>query len=245
CSPKRVPVQLEFLPTWHGQPLQCDDADTRLTDLRFFVSEVSFIDSTGLQHELAITTDDRWQQEGVALIDLENGEMACLNGSRDVNFSVSGAVKSAEIVGLRFTIGVPFDLNHADPLTAQAPLNDPSMHWHWRSGYKFLRAGVATATDSFWIHLGSTGCEGTVRNITGCRFPNRVLVEFSEFSPNVDQVEIDLSALFRDVDLDDSVRDDCSSGPAESSCTEPFAALGLKFNDSTVRTPQRVFRVRP
>jgi uncharacterized repeat protein (TIGR04052 family) len=237
-------VHLEFLPTWDGLPLQCEDTDVQLTDLRFFVSEVSFIDSNGRQHGLAMPADDRWQQEKVALIDLENGASACLNGSNEMNISLSGTVEMTDIVGLRFTVGVPFDLNHANPLTALAPLDDPAMHWHWRSGYKFLRAGVATAKDSFWIHLGSTGCEGTVQNISACRSPNRVLVEFSDFSPSVDQIEVDLSELFRAIDLNDGVRSDCSSGPAESSCTEPFTALGLVFNNGTDGSPQSVFRVR-
>lgn len=243
CSPERIPVRLDFVPTWEGLPLHCGTADTRLTDLRFFVSEVSFIDSMGLQHDFAMTADGRWQQEGVALIDFDNGEMACLNGSGDTNSSISGTVESTDYVALRFTIGVPFDLNHANPLTAKPPLNDPAMHWHWRSGYKFLRAGVATPTDGFWIHLGSTGCEGTVQNITGCRSPNRVAVELADFAPSSDRIEIELSALFQNVDLGDGVPSDCSSGPAESSCAEPFEALGLEFNSDERPQSQIVFRV--
>lgn len=240
-------MNLEFVATWHGQPLQCSDAGIRLTDLRFFVSSVTLLDPDGNEHGLEMIEDGRWQQAGVALIDLENGAADCENGSLEMNSQLSGTTRAAEFSGLRFIVGVPFDLNHANPLTAQPPLDDAAMHWHWRSGYKFLRAGVATESDGFWLHLGSTGCEGTVQNISGCRRPNRVLVELPDFSPQTGQIEVDLAALFQDVDLNDGESSDCSSGPAEESCAEPFRALGLEFDAKTAGSrpsSQNVFRVR-
>lgn len=247
CSPRRVPVTLEFVATWQGQPLHCDATDIRLSDLRFFVSGVTLLDTQGNEHALTITEDERWQQAGIALVDLENGQAECMNGTPAVNSRVSGTAEAAEFSGLRFVVGVPFELNHANPLTAQAPLDDAAMHWHWRSGYKFLRAGVVTESDGFWIHLGSTGCEGTIRNISGCNRPNRVLVALSDFSPDADRIEVDLAALFGDVDFNDGRRSDCSSGPAETSCTEPFNALGLEFNEASSGfepASQIVFRAR-
>ncbi|MDH5621615.1 MAG: metallo-mystery pair system four-Cys motif protein [Gammaproteobacteria bacterium] len=247
CTPNHVPVNLEFVVTWQGQPLRCNETGIRLTDLRFYVSSVTLIDSNGIEHGLEMSEDGLWQHSGIALVDLENGEAACVNGSPAMNSQVSGTTTAAGFSGLRFVLGVPFDLNHANPLTAQPPLDDAAMHWHWRSGYKFLRAGVATESDGFWLHLGSTGCEGTVQNISGCRSPNRVLVELSGFSPTTDRIEIDLAALFPDVDLNDGRRGDCSSGPAEASCAEPFRALGLEFGNNTAASPpgsQGVFRVR-
>jgi uncharacterized repeat protein (TIGR04052 family) len=231
CPAKQAPVDIEFSATWAGQPLKCSDSAISLTDLRFFVSDVILIATTGQEYPMLLTADERWQQAGVALIDLENGEGACVNGSRDMNTVLSGTAAITEVDRIQFTIGVPFESNHANPLLAKAPLDDAAMHWHWRSGYKFLRAGVSTLTDSFWMHLGSTGCEGTVQHITGCRFPNRVTVELTKFSPDKNRVVVDLAALFQDVDLDDGVRSNCSSGPAESACTAPFNALGLAFGD--------------
>jgi uncharacterized repeat protein (TIGR04052 family) len=240
-------VTLEFLATWNGQPVECGDASTSLTDLRFYVSNIGLLDTNDVEHELELRADSRWQQAGIALIDLENGEGACLNGSAAMNASVSGMVDANNIAGLRFTVGVPFDRNHANPLTAEPPLDDAAMHWHWRSGYKFLRAGITTDAGNFWLHLGSTGCEGTVQNISSCRSPNRVLVEISDFSPGTDQIEIDLSALFLNVDLNNGDRSNCSSGPAETSCAEPFAALGLALSEESPQPnskSQSVFRAR-
>jgi len=236
CPANRTPVNVEFAATWEGQPLHCGESELSLTDLRFFVSEVVLIDTGGVGYPLVLTGDERWQQEGVALIDLENGEGNCVNGTQATNTTLSGMAESVDIQRIRFTTGVPFELNHANPLLADAPLDDSAMHWHWRSGYKFLRAGVTTKSDGFWMHLGSTGCEGTVQNISGCRSPNRVTVELSGFSPDENRINIDLAALFKGVDLDDGNRSDCSSGPPESACARPFANLGLSFGSAQEKT---------
>ena len=243
CPENRALFNVEFFASWAGQPIGCDESERSLTDLRFFISEVVLIDTSGSEHPLVLTGDERWQQKGVALIDLENGEGLCVNGTRETNTMLSGKAESVDIRSLRFTVGVPFESNHANPLLAGAPLNDAAMHWHWRSGYKFLRAGVATASDGFWLHLGSTACRGTVQNISACHSPNRVTVELHGFSHQTKRINVDLSALFEGVNFDNAIRSDCSSGPAESACTAPFAALGLAFGDSTDRpTPKAVFR---
>ncbi len=215
--------------------LACTDGEVALTDLRFFVSDLVVRDAAGREHAVVFEEDDRWQHSDVALIDLENGEGSCSNGTPGTNATIDGSTKAADIVAIRFTVGVPFAVNHANPLLAEAPLDNAAMHWHWRSGYKFLRAGVEAHPDGFWIHLGSTGCKGTVGNITSCVEPNRVTVQIEDFSPATDQVAVSLDALFSGVDLTDGVRSDCSSSPAESACHAPFEVL---FND-----PEQVFRV--
>jgi uncharacterized repeat protein (TIGR04052 family) len=239
CTQPRTSFEFEFVATWNGEVIQCGSEPTQVSDLRFFVSDVVVTDAAGREHGLDLTAGD-WQQENVALIDLENGEGACRNGTQEIHTVLSGTSTADEVAGVRFTVGVPFEQNHANPLLADAPLDDAAMHWHWRSGYKFLRAGVEAADDSFWIHLGSTRCEGTVQNISGCKSPNRVTVILPEFSPEVDRIEVRLSELFRGIELDDGMRSDCSSGPAEANCVAPFAALGLPFGDGPV-TPQTVF----
>ena len=245
CSAKSVPVHIEFSASWAGQPVQCDDAPLALTDLRFYVSEVLVIDSSGAEHPVSLTPDERWQQENIALIDLENGAGACSNGTSAMNTAIRGTVATSDFAGIRFTIGVPFDMNHANPLLAQPPLNDSAMHWHWRSGYKFLRAGISSPNDRFWIHLGSTGCEGTIQNITGCSSPNRVTVRLSDFSADGGRVALDLAELFRGIDLQDGTGSDCSSSPAESECVAPFETLGLTIDGSTIMQPQKVFQAQP
>ena len=43
------------------------------------------------------------------------------------------------LMSLSFNIGVPFAINHQNPLLQESPLNDSSMFWAWRNGYKFVR----------------------------------------------------------------------------------------------------------
>ena len=246
CSESPAPVVIPFVPVLGAERMQCTETGggVQLTDLRLYISDIKLIDPSGEFVDLRLDTDDRWQQQDLALLDFEDGSGACTNGTAETNTALRGLAKPDNYVGLQFTVGVPFDRNHADPLQADAPLGDAAMHWHWRAGYKFLRAGVRTPEDGFWIHLGSTGCEGTVRNISACRLPNRVTVMLEDFVPGVDTVEIDLEALVAATRLDDGIPTDCSSGPAETSCEAPFRALGVPSTAEPATHPQRVFRGR-
>jgi uncharacterized repeat protein (TIGR04052 family) len=245
CSSKREPVQIQFAATWQNHAIDCDSDQTAISDLRFYVSDVVLLDASGAEHNLSMTEDGRWQLPDIALIDLENGEGGCVNGTSATNPALQGTADIADIAdiaGVRFTVGVPFDLNHANPLLASPPLDSAAMHWHWRSGYKFIRAGVRNEKDGFWLHLGSTACEGTVQNVSFCRNPNRVEVEINGFSPASDVIAVDLSNLFRGVNITDGNLSNCSSSPAESSCEDPFSALGLPANEKSSQV-QNVFRV--
>jgi len=245
CTQPYLGVKIPFVATWDGEAISCNSPDVSLSDLRFYVSSIELRETNGKNHRLGLHDDLPWQQSDLALIDLEDGKGTCSNGTSGLFAYLVGSVPPGEYNGLTFTVGVPFDRNHADPLMATAPLDDSAMHWHWRSGYKFLRAGVQTATDSFWIHVGSAGCEGTVRNITECRFPNRIAVELAEFSPGRDSIVVDLKALLEGTDLNDETATDCSSGPPESACVAPFAVLGIDFASGKRAGQQRVFSALP
>ena len=244
CEQWDLPVEIPFVATWHGDPIACDSVAPALTDLRFYISDPQLLDSEGRWHDVRFATEMSWQNDAVALIDLENGEGACVNGTPEVLSDMGGVARAGEYRGLRFTIGVPFSLNHANPMTAGPPLDDPDMHWHWRSGYKFLRAGIRTENDGFWIHVGSTGCEGTVGHVTGCRSPNRIQIALPDFTPGKSTVAINLAALAAGTDLNDEVPGDCSSGPAESACVAPFSALGINHSTGKQEGTQSVFSVQ-
>jgi uncharacterized repeat protein (TIGR04052 family) len=244
CSRWDLPIEIPVLATLNGQPVDCNSAGVSLTDLRFYVSDLQLIDTDGRAHDVRYATEFDWQNDAVALIDLENGEGRCQNGTAAVYDRLLGVARTGDYRGLRFTVGVPFRLNHANPLTATPPLDDPDMHWHWRSGYKFLRAGVSNGTDGFWIHGGSTGCEGTVGHITECRFPNRFEVFLPDFVPGEHAITFDMGALVSDINLEDAIQSDCSSGLAETACIAPFAALGVDFLTGRLDGSQRVFGIR-
>ena len=245
CGGPKAPVEIEFGAVYYGDPLRCDTITHQsvMTDLRFFVHELELRSSDGEWHKVRLHDDSAWQQTDLAMIDLEDGTWDCINGTADTRAVAAGSVDAGDHAGVRFTLGVPFDRNHQDPLAAAAPLNDPAMHWHWRSGYKFLRAGLATQDDGFWIHLGSTGCEGTVGDISSCTKPNRIEVVLEDFVPARDRIVFDFAALVDGTDLRDGEESDCSSSPAEDSCQTPFSALGIDFESGKTDGIQRVFKV--
>jgi uncharacterized repeat protein (TIGR04052 family) len=246
CSEARQPVTIKFMSQFEGRDVSCehDAADVLLTDLRFYVYDVQLVAADGALTPLKLDDKVLWQQDDLGLVDLENGRGACTNGTAETRNFLQGTARTGAYEGLQFTIGVPFDRNHADPLAANPPLDDPAMHWHWRAGYKFLRAGVRTDDDGFWMHLGSTGCEGTVGNISGCRAPNRVTVHLDEFVAGQDTVVVELGELVSPDELQDGEASDCSSGPSEAECLAPFEALGLDHMTGGSSGIQRLFKSR-
>jgi uncharacterized repeat protein (TIGR04052 family) len=243
CSKAPTPFQIEFIATYAGTPISCGGSSgSPMTDLRFYVHNLRLEDESGGVHRVQLEPGD-WQQADLALLDLEDGSGNCTNGTRVTNARVHGSVTGEDFRVLEFTLGVPFAENHADPLLATPPLGDADMHWHWRGGYKFLRAGVRSDTDSFWLHLGSTGCAGTIQNITGCNAPNRVTVRLEDFAPG-DAVAVDLAMLVGADTLADATPTDCSSGPAEEHCEVAFAALGLDHAAGQPDGSQQLFSLQ-
>lgn len=243
CSEPALVVDIPFRAALDGASIGCQTSsdDLTLTDLRFYVSDVQLLRRDGQRVPLSVSPRGRWQSDDVTLIDLEDGSGACANGTPDANHRLVGRAPAGDYTGLIFTVGVPFDHNHADPLTAAPPLDDSTMHWHWRSGYKFLRIGWTTGNGGFWLHLGSAACKGTVQNITGCRHPNRVDVVLDSYQPG-DGVVIDLRALVDSVEDSTSAADSCSSGPAEDSCAAPFSVLGIAASADAQFVAQTVFQ---
>lgn len=247
CSGPPMPVEIPFEVRFGEAPIGCSTAASGffLTDLRFYVSDIRLITASGEGLPVDLTPDPIWQSEEVALLDFEDGQGRCANGSAGTNTVVRGSAPQAGYRGLEFRIGVPERLNHGDPLQAAAPLNGSSMHWHWVSGYRFLRAGIASDSDGFWLHLGSTRCEGTVTDIEGCKASNRADVRLAGYVPGRDTVIVDLEPLVADVSFVDGTPTDCSSGPAETACMLPFAALGIDFETGASVASATPFRTEP
>lgn len=245
CSAPQQDVEIPFEVRFGETSLSCTSGidGVALTDLRFYVHDIRLVTADNDEHRLTLIDDPLWQNAEVALLDFESGEERCTNGTEQTNDIIRGRAPRGDYTGLKFDVGVPEHLNHADPLRADAPLSYSFMHWHWLTGYKFLRAGLAGENDGFWIHLGSTRCERTAGNATGCRSGNRPAVVLSPYVPGKDVVELDLQALVNGIDLEDGTPSDCSSGPSERECQMPFIALGIDFSSGDAVAAPTVFRV--
>ena len=197
CSGWDLPVEIPFRATWEDHAIACEGTTPALTDLRFYVTNPRLIDAAGREHDVRFATEFEWENDAVALIDLETGSGACAAGSPEMYDRVIGVARAGDYRGLRFTVGVPFRLNHADWRTASPPLDRNDMHSQTVSGYKFLRAGVAAEQSGFEIDVGSEGCNGSVGYVTDCERPNRIEVFLPDFEPG-DGVSVNLERL-RDV----------------------------------------------
>ena len=194
CGQKSSSV-IGIKPIYQGKVLTCQQifhhmgTDWRYQQLQFFISEleVKTVTSAG--------QDTPWQRLSLPKTPYQNGQVALLgelcaasNNSEQNTSENSGnwqlqlppGVDASTLTQIRFNLGVPFALNHQNPLQQQTPLNLPSMFWAWRTGHKFLRLELSSASDHWLFHLGSTGCSAPspVRAPTEqCRQPNRVQLQ--------------------------------------------------------------------
>lgn len=250
CSLPPKDVTISFRAVVAGQPVACGKNYTglgstsvgmKLADFRFFVSNVSLVRENQEVVPLTLEQDGKWQVDSVALLDFEDGSGDCsANGNAEINMTVRGTVPAGEYTGLRFELGVPHDLNHADTATAPAPLNVGAMFWAWQTGHKFLRIDMFTDNtqpkNKWFIHLGSGGCSSdapTTSPTTKCAKPNRPTYTFASFNAEKDVVELDLASLLKDVDISSDTPDTpigCMSSPKDAAeCTKLFNNFGMDF----------------
>lgn len=192
--------KLEFVVKYQGKVKACTEL---APSLMFYVSNVK-------QKKTLTIGKNEFSNSSVALIGAN-----CNNNSWQI--TLTDELKSAQ--SLSFDIGVPFELNHANPLTAPAPLNVSEMFWSWQLGHKFLRLDA----EEFSFHLGSTGCQSPSRlrpATTECQFPNRFTFNISSFQLNK-PIVFDLDALLTNANTSKS----CMSEQQNSNCQALFSQL--------------------
>lgn len=228
-TPPGEPIEIHFVAMRASEPFRCTTyADgLELHDLRLYVHGLELVDDSGAATTLVLDDDGEWQDGKVALLDFEDGTGGCDNGSAATRTVVRGRIAAGNYTGLRFALGVPFELNHADPGLAEPPLHLGRMHWGWRAGYKFLRLeGKDGDGKPLRLHWGSSACEGTVGAIESCAHPNRAHVALMDFSPTSDIVRLDLNAVLASLRADggDSV---CMGEADDADCRDASVDLGL------------------
>jgi uncharacterized repeat protein (TIGR04052 family) len=249
-------VSIQFEPQLAGQPVRCGQryegqgaaqSGVLFGDLRLFVSSLELVDEDGRGVAVKLEQDGRWQHRDVAMLDFENGQASCRNGTPATHTALTGQVPAGRYRGLRFTLGVPAALNHADSTLASAPLNQTAMFWSWQSGYRFMKFELEVQNGDkktgFPIHIGSSACQAANLRTpaTHCLQANRVAVALEQFDPATDRVLLDLSALIAQTRLDMQTPGSapgCMAASDDPDCSGVFEALGLSGGDR-----QRVFSV--
>ncbi|TXD35632.1 metallo-mystery pair system four-Cys motif protein [Lujinxingia vulgaris] len=218
-------------------------------DFRLFISEIELRDTNGQWQPLNLDQDGTWQHESLALLDFEDATGRCQNGTTETRDIVTGTLPEGSYDALRFTIGVPFELNHIDAATAPAPLNQSAMFWNWLGGYKFMRIeGATTGLSTGWqFHLGSTACEPAEGGgATSCANANRPRIELSDVDFDADTLVFDLARLLASANLDahqEGTPAGCMSGPTDTDCQPIFSALNLPHSEQSPE-PRQVVRIQ-
>jgi len=224
--------EISFGPTYIGKSLTCDSTiahsnDSWLyTQLQLFISDIYLKDSSG-KWQKATLEKSAFQTADIALL----GENCNLSNEKSkANWSVKFSKKTDLINSshIRFTLGLPFAMNHLNPLTQESPLNVPTMFWGWQQGHKFLRLEMSSKNNDWLFHLGSVGCK-SVSPLRApnqeCRYPNRYTFELP-IGKKDNSIIFELSALLKDITL--SSQTSCQSSPDKQSCQLLFNNLQEK-----------------
>jgi uncharacterized repeat protein (TIGR04052 family) len=267
-------VTLRFAALSAGQPIQCGQdipnlgstgVKARLTDFRFYVSEVRLLKSDGSTVPLQIINDGLWQYvdasgDSVALLDLEDGSDSCsTEGNAEMRSIVTGTVPAGAYTGVQMVLGVPVALNHSSTAKAAAPLDIQATAWSWQTGRKFAKIEVsepvvgAWKSATFYVHLGSTGCTGNAQlGTVKCSTPNRGLITLSRFDPSTQTIGIDLSELLKNtnITINQGGAGGCMSAGTDADCLHVMDALAIDWKSDGTGTglplggdlTQRVFK---
>lgn len=247
------PVSIAFGATVGGEPFACGQSyadvgtppvEVEPMDLRFYVQDVRLIRADdGAEVPVVLDVVAPWQADTVAMVDFEDATGACTEGTAETRTEITGVVPTGDYDGLVFTIGVPEDLNHADPLTLPPPLDAGTMTWGWLYGYKFLKVelrqvvaeGVAGVG---LLHLGSNGCTGVPGvDEVECSLPNRAEIRLESFDVAADTAVVDVAALFAETDL--GVESMCHS--VGEACPPMFDRVGVDLDTGLPSPTQIIF----
>jgi uncharacterized repeat protein (TIGR04052 family) len=190
--------------------------------LQLYVSDVELLRSDGVWHRFELVRDDPWQTERVGLLDL-------LGPQPERRALITGRVPNGSYTGVRFSVGVPFEANHANQLIAAAPLNRGELFWSWQSGYKFFRLELTDQEHSSAFHLGSTGCSSASAlrpPKESCAQPNVIRVELQGFDPLTQPIAVRVAEMV--AALQQSNETACTGDyEREPACASAFAITGL------------------
>ncbi len=180
--------QVSFQVFYKDRAVSCQSLKAQgilLSDFRMYIDQLRYFASRA-----AISQPQ--------MIPIQYLDFNSLNCDDQKLFRTLEVVESSNIQAydLGFQVGVPYRLNHQNPVKAEPPLNLSSMHWQWLSGYKFLRLEFEKAGQLNRFHLGSWGCEGKLPDAVSCKQPNRINILLEKFRLNENIVEVHLDSLF-------------------------------------------------
>jgi uncharacterized repeat protein (TIGR04052 family) len=196
-----------------------------INDLRFYVSNLRFLDAEGNEvHATLDTNEFQLQSPGgfVALIDLtgstqgscRSSSVAFAEGTARTHQAITGTTHLHDVVAVAFDIGVPQPVMKTTIATntaegAPSPLNE--MYWNWNSGYRHFVFNFAVRdgngdTGGGYLHVGSRDCAPAgdplaLADRDRCTYVNTPAVALEDFELETDTVGIDLRRLLAGLDF--------------------------------------------
>jgi uncharacterized repeat protein (TIGR04052 family) len=230
-----------FQPTFHNTPIHCDSSFTHsnnewhYTQLQFFISAIEFKHKSSKLWHSAPLLKSPYQTSSIALLG-ENCDYPKRGNKSNWLLTFKKRINLIEVSHIRFMVGLPFSVNHLNPLTQESPLNMPSMFWGWQKGHKFIRFEIASNNDNWLFHLGSVGCKAPSplrQPKQECRYPNRFTYELP-LSEQSNKINVELPALMKNIVLKQG--NSCQSSPDNISCHLLFNNLNKTGNKSIFQT---------
>lgn len=225
--PAPTHVVIQFAARAGDNAIDCDntatamgaaqDKELALRDFRFYVGNVRLVKPSGA--EARITLDgNAWQfaQGGnsVALLDFTNRDNRCAGAAKARRTVITGTVPSGAYSGIRFELGIPEAMNHADVATAAPPLNIADLYRDQQDGRWFARLESIDdngGLTSQLFALASSGCvAGSDPLLTQCTQPYRPTITLTGFTSSANTVIADYRLLLAETDLSTSL--DCTPG---------------------------------
>ncbi|MFZ4574909.1 MAG: MbnP family protein [Phycisphaerales bacterium] len=206
--------------TFDGRPLAMDDVSLRtragnivsVSRLDYLLSEIRLVGCDGA------TVPVGREAEFISL------------GTNRTGFTI-GDVPNGDYTSLRFRVGLPKELNHADP--ARFGPSDPlhpvlnGLHWGWQGGYVFAAIEgryelPGTALGGYSFHVGTDELEVLVRIDGAFRITDGTRME----------LEFDVAGMFPEgarISPDDG-SDSTHSAPGDELARKLAANLGRAFS---------------
>lgn len=230
CSKPPAPLNVQLM--WNQQKLHCgaslpEHPQWQLDNIQLYLSKftnngesVSFISPYQVK-----------QQDEVILI----GGDCQSDGIWQLPFTTQ--LQPGQV---SFELGVPFALNHQNPLKAQPPLNQSDMFWTWQLGHKFLRLDLhksseaetqepTTSSTGWQFHLGSVGCQSaSVMRAPSqpCAHPNRAEITLAYQGQQT--LILDLAPLLTGVlNKPTLAKQSCMSDPNHQVCQQVLPKVGI------------------
>ncbi|MFT4678287.1 MAG: hypothetical protein ACI84C_002726 [Flavobacteriales bacterium] len=161
-------------------PYNFDGVDVKFQRVSYFMSNFMLMDDDG----------------GSQMMD---GEVMMISAAESHSGNI-GVTDLDHVHMMSFILGLDSITNHLDPITAEAPLNDPAMHWNWNptGGYKFIRVdGERDITgdgnfESFEIHVATDVMKRAIsgmmvhENVAADGLTIHMSVDYNKFFENID-----------------------------------------------------------